>query len=128
MTADAGTGIASVRYNVLNLPEEIVKSNGDTVRYTYSAAGAKLRESVIPASGSAVYTDYVGNLVYRDDLLGRILIEGGSIAAKDSTLVPAYEFAFTDHLGNVRALVRVGEVRYRKAANQHWIYPWIMEK
>ena len=114
MTADAGTGIASVRYNVLNLPEEIIKSNGDTVRYTYSAAGAKLRESVIPVAGSPVHTDYVDNLVYRDGLLGRVLVEGGAIAAKDSTLVPAYEFAVTDHLGNVRALVRAGEVRYRK--------------
>ena len=41
-------------------------------------------------------------------------MEGGAIAAKDSTLVPAYEFAFTDHLGSVRALVRAGEARYRK--------------
>ena len=88
----------------------------------------KLREQAIPVTCTSERTDYVGNLVYRDGLLGRILVKGGAIAAKDSTLVPAYEFAFADHLGNVRALVRVGEVRYRKAANQHWIYPWVMEK
>ena len=115
-TSDSGTGIAAVRYNVLNLPEEIIKSNGDTVRYVYGAGGAKLRERVIPLSASSptVRTDYVGNLVYRDGLLGRILVDGGAIAAKDSTLAAAYEFAYTDHLGSVRALVQMGDSLYRK--------------
>ena len=118
MTADSGTGIAVVRYNVLDLPEEIIKSNGDTVRFVYGAGGAKLRERVIPLSpsGPTVSTDHVGNLVYRDGLLGRILVDGGSIAAKDSTLSPAYEFAYTDHLGSVRALVQMGDSVYRRTA------------
>ena len=116
VTADNGTGIAAACYNVLDLPEEIIKSNGDTVRYVYSASGVKLRERVIPLSpsGLTICTDYVGNLVYRDGLLGRILVDGGAIAAKDSTLAPAYEFAYTDHLGSVRALVQMGDSVYRK--------------
>ena len=115
-TSDSVTGIVSARYNVLNLPEEIIKSNGDTVRYVYGAGGTKLRERVIPPSpsGSVTKTDYVGNLVYRDDQLGRILVDGGSIVAKDSTLALAYEFAFTDHLGSIRSLVTVGDSLFRK--------------
>lgn len=115
-TVDVGTWFVSARYNVLNLPEEIIKSNGDTVRYVYGAGGTKLRERVIPPSpsGSVTKTDYVGNLVYRDDQLGRILVDGGSIVAKDSTLAPAYEFAFTDHLGSIRSLVTVGDSLFRK--------------
>lgn len=115
-TSDSVTGIVSARYNVLNLPEEIIKSNGDTVRYVYGAGGTKLRERVIPPSpsGSVTKTDYVGNLVYRDDQLGRILVDGGSIVAKDSTLAPAYEFAFTDYLGSIRSLVTVGDSLFRK--------------
>ena len=42
----------------------------------------------LSASAPTVRTDYVGNLVYRDGLLGRILVDGGAIAAKDSTLAP----------------------------------------
>ena len=112
--SDPGTGMTSVRYNLLNLPEEVLKANGDTVRYAYSASGAKLRETVIPASGPSVRTDYVGNLVYRDGLLGRILVDGGAIAAKDSILTPGYEFAYSDHLGSVRALAHPGDTSYRK--------------
>ena len=115
-TSDSGTGIVSARYNVLNLPDEIIKSDGDTVRYVYSAAGMKLRERVIPqsSSGTTTRTDYVGNLVYRNGLLGRILVDGGSVVAKDSTLTPTYEFSFTDHLGSVRALVSDGDSLYRR--------------
>lgn len=115
-TSSSADGITSVTYNVLNLPEAVVKTNGETVSYLYSASGAKLRETVTqpsPASGS-VQTDYSGNLIYRDGLLGRILVDGGSIAAKDATLAPVYEFAFTDHLGSVRALAKAGEAVYRK--------------
>ena len=50
----------------------------------YSASGLKLRETVIPASGPSVRTDFVGNLIYRDGLLGRILVDGG---ASPATLV-----------------------------------------
>ena len=49
-------GTLSIVYNRLNLPERIVLSGNDTVRYWYSAAGVKLRENT---------TDYSGSLVIR---------------------------------------------------------------
>lgn len=46
-------------------------------------------------------TDYVGNLVYKDGVLEKILIDGGFITAADGR----YHFFVTDHLGNVRVVV-----------------------
>lgn len=46
-------------------------------------------------------TDYVGNLVYKDGVLEKILIDGGFITASDGR----YHFFVTDHLGNVRVVV-----------------------
>ena len=115
--ADSGIGIASATYNVLNLPTRIIESCGDTVKYLYSASGTKLRETIVPYTpgGGTTRTDYVGNLVYRDGLLARIIVgEGAIISARDSVLTPEYGFSFTDHLGSIRALVFAGDTTFRK--------------
>ena len=46
-------------------------------------------------------TDYVGNLVYKDGILEKVLVDGGFITAADMR----YHFFVTDHLGNVRVVV-----------------------
>ena len=46
-------------------------------------------------------TDYVGNLVYKDGVLAKILIDGGFITAADGR----YHFFVTEHLGNVLVVV-----------------------
>lgn len=43
MTSDCNKGVHSVSYNVLNLPEEVRFADGHVTRYTWDAAGRKLR-------------------------------------------------------------------------------------
>ena len=61
-------------------------------------------------------TDYVGNLVYKDGVLEKILVDGGYITAADMN----YHFFVTDHLGNVRVVVNsAGTV---EQVNQYYPY------
>jgi RHS repeat-associated protein len=86
--------------------------------YSYSAAGQKLRVvqrynphySTSPVIGSAVNTsaldvtkttDYVGNKVFENNALKRILVDGGYI--QDNT----YYFYETDHLGSNRTVINL---------------------
>ena len=94
MTKDLNKGISLIEYNSLNLPAKLVISNSNgqaTNTYTYSADGRKLKVS----KGSMV-TDYAGNMIYEDDNLRRILVDGGYIEYDE------YHFYVTDHLGNIR--------------------------
>ena len=72
MTSCTAEGTLSIVYNRLNLPERIVLSGNDTVRYWYSAAGVKLRENT---------TDYSGSLVIKNGLLDKLLVPTGYVAA-----------------------------------------------
>lgn len=105
-------------YNILNLPEQIVIDNTNAkVRnyYAYSAAGIKLRVTKlndptlksVPVEGTLSgqngetdesITDYAGNIIYEDNTLKRILVDGGYI--EDGK----YHFFVTDHLGNNRVV------------------------
>ena len=51
-------------------------------------------------------TDYVGNLVYKNGVLDKILIDGGYISGSDRN----YHFFVTDHLGNVRVVATTAGV------------------
>ncbi len=94
-----------------------IKSNTAEGRneYTYSAGGVKLQ--IIqrwnpnyypsPAIGSAINTaalsqttttDYVGNIIYENNLLKRILVDGGYIEGG------VYYYYMNDHLGNNRVV------------------------
>ena len=119
LTKDLNKGITDIQYNLLNLPSEINISTPFTVgctKYLYAANGMKLRVSHnndpgllnIPLMGTDQYyrsnlsdgsvTDFVGNLVYEDNTLKRILIDGGYI--ENGT----YYFFLTDHLGSIRVV------------------------
>ena len=87
-------------YNLLNLPKTVTLSSS-TIAYKYGSDGVKLQKTVTEGSTSSV-TDYAGNLVYKDNVLESILIEGGYIDMTGST--PAYRFYVTDHQGNIRAV------------------------
>ncbi|WP_195596691.1 DUF6443 domain-containing protein [Coprobacter fastidiosus] len=122
LTKDLNKGITDIQYNLLNLPSEINISTPFTVgctKYLYAANGMKLRVSHnndpgllnIPLMGTDQYyrsnlsdgsvTDFVGNLVYEDNTLKRILIDGGYI--ENGT----YYFFLTDHLGSIRVVADV---------------------
>jgi RHS repeat-associated protein len=123
MTKDLNKGISNISYNLLNLPQQIDINSSLAVatnKYSYSAGGEKLRvqktynssigEAPIEASvmlldgestASTVTqtTDYVGNKIFENGTLERILVDGGYI--KDGV----YYFYETDHLGSNRLTV-----------------------
>ena len=117
---DRNKGISCITYNTMNLPSRIEFENGSRATYLYSADGTKLQVKYEtsyagllasgPPSGSAstaiaqTHTiDYVGNKIYKDGVLSRILIEGGYVDYSGET--PIYHTYLTDHQGNVRVVV-----------------------
>ena len=118
MTGDLNRGITNVKYNILNLPENITVSTETTkgsVLNVYDANGTKLRETVAssplvyysPIVGIAIFssevetniTNYLENKVYKNGVLSRILFDGGYI--ENDT----YHYYERDHLGNNIAVI-----------------------
>ncbi len=118
---DSHKGILGIRYNSLNLPEELAIKNlnvsGKTY-YTYSASGAKLKTvhmnstnlSYTPilgtTSGDSNFgqkktTEYVANKIYENGVLKRIIVDGGYYDYAKRK----YIFFLSDHLGNNRVVV-----------------------
>ena len=64
MEIDANKGITYIAYNHLNLPVEVVFSDGRRVKYLYDAAGTKLRKEA-----NITVTDYVSGKHYVNDSL-----------------------------------------------------------
>ena len=116
MTQDLNKGISSIAYNNLHLPRTVDIKNKSTEgrnEYTYSATGQKLRavqrwnptyntnpilgsDVNVASMSSSVTTDYVGNKIYENNVLKRILVDGGYYESGN------YYFYITDHLGNNR--------------------------
>lgn len=90
MTKDLNKGISYISYNSLNLPLGLT-IDGVQHNYIYAADGTKLRVT----RGSNI-TDYVGNKVYENGSLKRILVDGGYIENG------IYHFYIQDHQGNNR--------------------------
>ena len=102
LTKDKSRGISSIRYNLLNLPSKLSISNSDgsaTQHYLYSADGRKLRMTVLTPRDT-LKREYVGNYIYENGSLKRILVDGGYI--QDGQ----YCFFLTDHLGNTRVTAK----------------------
>ena len=116
MTKDLNKGISQIQYNSLNLPLLMdIKSPVAEARneYIYTATGTKLKVlkkwnpnySTTPVIGTTINpslltlnetTDYVGNKVYENGTLKRILTDNGYIESG------IYYFYIKDHLGNNR--------------------------
>ncbi|MDR3058419.1 MAG: hypothetical protein LBU84_09800 [Prevotella sp.] len=116
MIKDLNKGISQIQYNNLNLPRIVdIKNRNAEGRneYTYSASGQKLKVMqkwnpnylTAPVIGSDINvsaltkstsTDYIGNIIYEDGALKRILVDGGY--NEDGN----YYFYMQDHLGNNR--------------------------
>ena len=128
MTKVLNKGITEIQYNSLNLPKQMdIKSPVAEARneYTYSAGGQKLKVvqkwnpnySTTPVIGSGINTtaltqskttDYVGNKIYENRTLKRILIDGGYIEGN------VYHYYLTDHLGNNRVVVNASGTLVQK--------------
>ncbi|NLZ73325.1 MAG: hypothetical protein GX905_05845 [Bacteroidales bacterium] len=76
---DLNKNISEIAYNLLNLPKQIT-FNIENIKnkYLYAADGRKLKVTHQKGASSKV-TDYVGNMIYEDNTLKRILVDGGYI-------------------------------------------------
>jgi len=128
MTKDMNKGITAIQYNSLNLPRQVHVSSPTTQgwnKYTYTASGVKLRvESqsspvtqsmpmalTLDNSYSTIVnkiTDYVGNIIYEDNALKMIVVDGGYIENNQ------YHFYLTDHLGNNRVVANASGTPVQK--------------
>ncbi|HEU5292147.1 MAG TPA: LamG-like jellyroll fold domain-containing protein [Cyclobacteriaceae bacterium] len=81
MTIDANKDIISIKYNHLNLPAEVNKTNGDKVVYTYDATGRKLRQEVFESGKGypTKTTDYIGECVYENTKLQLVQTDEGRL-------------------------------------------------
>jgi hypothetical protein len=116
MVKDLSKGITEIKYNHLNLPEQVTISSPlteATNEYTYTAIGTKLKVihrmspvrqstpikgivSVQSPTPETKTTDYVGNKIYENGVLSKILTDNGYfdyVANKDY-------FYIRDHLEN----------------------------
>ena len=136
MDKDLNRGITSITYNSLNLPVSMEIDNPHAkgrIHYLYSAGGIKLRTVhetdpvtlSAPIAAATTYstgetkikiTDYVGNNIYENNTLKRILVDGGYI--EDNI----YHFYITDHLGNNRIVANASGT----ITQQNHYYPFGM--
>ncbi|MFV0547044.1 MAG: RHS repeat-associated core domain-containing protein, partial [Bacteroides sp.] len=107
LTKDLNKGISLIFYNSLHLPISLFITNvsgfGSALNnYTYSADGRKLKVEIKYGVNRAntKTTDYVGNMIYENGSLKRILVDGGYIENDK------YYYYIQDHLGNNRVVAQ----------------------
>ncbi len=120
MYSDSASSIVSISYNHIKKPSLIVRSQGyspqsaSCVKYLYSHSGEKLRRidsEYTPRMTDTlnVKTDYVGNLIFKNDVLKTLFFDGGYIEYVSG--VPVYRFFVKDHQGNNRIVAdRYGNI------------------
>jgi|GEM_PF-2598049 len=104
MVRDVNKGIW-LNYNYLQLPDNIVFEDRSTIKFTYNAAGERLRQ-VAPNKR----TDYVNGFVYEDGRLKSFGLPHGqmvNVPQKSGGYALEYEYHYTDHQGNLRLAFRV---------------------
>ncbi|WP_460585113.1 DUF6443 domain-containing protein [Hymenobacter arcticus] len=114
---DANKGITSISYTRLNQPSIITFASGNTIQYSYTATGTKLRKEVYTAGQLSKTTDYVGPAVFEflthqnsapvfaQTGEGRVLY----LATSNGSLPWKYEYHLKDHLGNLRFAFRADQ-------------------
>ena len=83
------------------MPQVVTFSNGNTITYQYTADGRKLR-TVHVLNGSAITTDYSGNVIYESGTQKLLLTEEGYVNLANSN---TYYYYLKDHQGNNRVVV-----------------------
>ena len=118
MTKDLNKGIAEITCNVLNLPNRIAFTNGESIDYLYNSAGTLLQKKYYTSLSNIAnpenlatplaverclkeQKDYCGNITY-DGHWYNVLFDGG-MAYFYPDSIPYYQFQVHDHQGNVRA-------------------------
>jgi len=117
MTTDGRNGNI-IRYNYLNLPEQVTGSRA--VSYTYGGDGTKLR-----TVNAGIVRDYVKGTEWEGGVLDQILMEEGRIVKDGSGF--SYEYVLGDHLGNSRSGFRVNGSGAAEVNLRRDYYPFGME-
>ncbi len=97
----------TLTYNYLNLPKTVT-GTGKSIAYTYDASGAKVnRKSTV--GGITTEQDYIGGIEYSkasgaNPVIERIATEDGFLLNSSGTY--SYYYNLTDHLGNVRVVLK----------------------
>ena len=104
-----GDTLRVTRYNLLNLPEEYVGAQGDTVRYVYSAEGEKLFVQEKQHAGAAQGTENAANYRIENGAVTMIHTDAGyytSVVLPPGASGPLFVHLWylKDHLGNNRVL------------------------
>ncbi len=111
LQSDPNKGIDKIRYNYLNLPEQITIPGKGIIKYFYDVAGQKLQKRVIDSTGTQVkevVTDYINGFVYEQDTLQFAAHEEGRLRVINKAgQAPsyAYDYFIKDHLGNTRLVM-----------------------
>ena len=103
----------NLKYNSFNLPYEFDFGSNKKVTYFYDGAGQKIAKEVSDGINPAVHTDYLGQFVHQYTVGGTsslkyIITPEGRIknSGTNATPVWSWEYNLTDHLGNVRVVLR----------------------
>jgi RHS repeat-associated protein len=121
--------LLGIGFNLLNLPFEI-NWNGlnRRINYYYNFDGAKLRKRV-ENNGTLTKVDYCGPFVYETTSgvrsLKYLVTPYGRAVKNGSTW--DYEYNLTDHLGNVRVVIKKGSNNLAEVIQQKGYYPFGME-
>lgn len=96
-------------YNHLNLPKTATRT-GVSVSYLYDGAGNRLQKKLVEGANTVI-NDYLGEIEYYKlnsaaSVIDRIGTSEGYLLPSGSTYV--YHYSLTDHLGNVRSVVKRG--------------------
>jgi RHS repeat-associated protein len=103
MNVDNNKDIGFIRYNHLNLPDSIAVTGKGYIRYTYDAAGNKLKKVTREGSIETTTLYLFGNFV--NDTLQFIGTEEGRVRFKKENSSLQYDYFIKDHLGNVRMVL-----------------------
>jgi RHS repeat-associated protein len=115
MTTDKNKDIATIQYNVLNLPSRVSFDNGTYIDYIYAASGAKLGKRVYVGGSLSNATDYAGLLIFESDSLKYIHTSEGRIVVDKvaNDFVYDYQYFIRDHLGNNSVTFKSYETVYK---------------
>lgn len=104
LKSDNNRGITLIEYNYMGLPDIIHFGSTKRIENIYDADGFKLSQKLVNGSAT-ITTNYMGDLIYRNDSLKTILHDEGRIAYQNDNAY-IYQFFILDHLGNTRAIVQ----------------------
>jgi hypothetical protein len=103
LKTDQNKGITLIEYTYHGLPAKIHFGSSQRIENTYDAEGIKLSQKLINGASSTT-TEYLGDLIYKDDVLQSILHDEGRVKIENGAFY--YQFFLIDHLGNTRSIIQ----------------------